>query len=236
MNTIYSTDEFNVYQDKIKITMFTITNTTSTNQLFKPLFNSIVKTNIINNSTIITENNEIKSFIFKALSVKSFYQFKEEQYKLNGSEKIQYNLILKIIYSLSKQIHYLLNNESKCFYKLDVSNILVIDDSKFIYLSHEDLNDVKEKKIFIYRPISKTHGYLSRELKNANSIPISINYKTIYYSLGLLILDNNININTDEEINILLDNELKYIKDTKLYYFLKRCLCNDPNKRFLLYV
>jgi hypothetical protein len=119
---------------------------------------------------------------------------------------------------------------------LDVSNILVIDDCKFIYLSHEDLNDVKENNIFIYRPISKTHGYLSPELKNTNSIPISMNYKTIYYSLGLLILDNNINIKTDEEINILLDNELKYIKDTKLYYFLKRCLCNDPNKRFLLYV
>ena len=236
MNTIYSTDEFNVYQDKIKITMFTITNTTCTNQLFKPLFNSIIKTNIINNSTIITENNEIKSFIFKALSVKSFNQFKEEQCKINGSEKIQYNLILKIIYSLSKQIYYLLNNESKCFYKLDISNILVIDDCKFIYLSHEDLNDVKENNIFIYRPISKTHGYLSPELKNTNSIPISMNYKTIYYSLGLLILDNNINIKTDEEINILLDNELKYIKDTKLYYFLKRCLCNDPNKRFLLYV
>jgi hypothetical protein len=232
MNTIYSTDEFNVYQDKIKITMFTIT---ATNKLLKPLFNSIVKTNIINNSTIITENNEIKSFIFKALSVKSFEQFKDEQCKLNG-KNFQYNLILKIIYSLSKQIHYLLNNESKCFYKLDVSNILVIDDCKFIYLSHEHLNDVKETKIVIYRPISKTNGYLSPELKNINSIPISINYKTIYYSLGLLILDNNINISTEKEINILLDNELKYIKDTKIYYFLKRCLCNDPNKRFLLYV
>ena len=233
MNTIYSTDEFNVYQDKIKITMFTIT---TTNKLLKPLFNSIVKTNIINNSTIITENNEIKSFIFKALSVKSFEHFKEEHRKLNGSKKIQYNLILKIIYSLTKQIHYLLSNESKCFYKLDISNILVIDDCKFIYLSHEHLNDVKENKIVIYRPISKTHGYLSPELKNAHSIPISINYKTIYYSLGLLILDNNSNINTEEEINILLDNELKYIKDTKIHYFLKRCLCNDPNKRFLLYV
>jgi hypothetical protein len=126
-----------------------------------------------------------------------------------------------------------------CFYKLDISNILVIDDCKFIYLSYEHLNDVKENKIIIYRPISKTLGYLSPELKNANSIPILVSYKTIFYSLGSFILDNiTTNEETNEEIKeeTNIENKLSNIKDTKLYYFLKRCLYNEPKKRILLYL
>jgi hypothetical protein len=171
---------------------------------------------LINNATILRENETNKSIFFKALSVESFNQFKERQNKINNNNTIPYKFILQIIYSLSKQISYLLKNESKCFYKFDISNILVIDDCKFIYLSYEDLNDIKENKIIIYRPISKTIGYLSPELKNAKSIPILVSYKTIFYSLGSFILYN---ITSNEETNIA--NKLSCIKDTKLYYFLK---------------
>jgi hypothetical protein len=131
----------------------------------------------------------------------------------------------------------LLNNESKCFYKLDASNILVIDDCKFVYLTHEHLKDVKDNKIHIYNPISKKTGFFSPELENVKSIPILINYKTIFYSLGLLILDNmtsNVEKTINKEINI--SDELFCIKDTKLYYFLVRCLQTKPSKRFLIYV
>jgi len=237
MNIIYSTNEFDIYQDKRKTTIFTITNNSknTSTELFNPLLNSIIKTNLINNATILRENETNKSIFFKALSVESFNQFKERQNKINNNNTIPYKFILQIIYSLSKQISYLLKNESKCFYKFDISNILVIDDCKFIYLSYEDLNDIKENKIIIYRPISKTIGYLSPELKNAKSIPILVSYKTIFYSLGSFILYNiTSNEETNEETNIA--NKLSCIKDTKLYYFLKRCLYNEPEKRFLLYI
>jgi hypothetical protein len=258
MNIVYSTNEFDIYQDKRKKTLFSIMNNNNTsltlshNKLFKPLFNSIIETKLINNPTMLTQNNETKSIVFKALSIEYFEQFKDRYTKINGSNKLPYELLLNIIYSLSKQISYLLNNESKCFYKLDVSNILVIDDSKFIYLSYQDLKDVKDKNIYIYTPISKTQGYLSPELKISNSIPILISYKTIFYSLGSFILDN-IDVSnqqiiqcsrsmTDKEFNPASDgqiqilNGINQIKDTKLYYFLKRCLCNEPDNRFLLYI
>jgi hypothetical protein len=243
MNIIYSTNEFDICQDKRKNTMFTIiTNNNNNNKnnnnnlcnspdLLNPLFNSIIKTNLINNATIVTQTDNNKTLFFKALTVESFNQFKERQNKINNTKKLPYNLILHIIYSLSKQITYLLKNESKCFYKFDISNILVIDDCKFIYLSCEDLNDVKENKIIICRPISKTLGYLSPELKNAKSIPILVSYKTIFYSLASFILDN---IPPNEETNE--ETKLSWVKDTKLYFFLKRCLYNEPVKRFLLYV
>ena len=235
MNIICSTNEFEICQDKIKSTIFTITN--NNNQfisfdLFNPLFNSIIKTKLINNATILTQTDKNKTLFFKALSVESFKQFKEKHNKINNTNKIPYNSMLHIIYSLTKQISYLLKNEFMCFHKLDISNILVIDDCKFIYLSYEHLNDVKENKIIIYRPISKTIGFLSPELKNAKTIPILVSYKTIFYSLGSFILYNITSCN--EETNE--ETKLSCIKDTKLYYFLKRSLYNEPEKRFLLYI
>lgn len=224
---IFSTNEFDIYQDKNKNTLFTIVSKNHNNN--PSLFRSIVNSKIVNSSTIYYDekaegNSQLK---IKALSIETFEQFKEKQRKINGNPKLSHNIIQNIIYSLSKQLFHLLNNESKCFYKLDPSNILVIDDCKFIYLSHEHLKDVKDNKIHIYNPISKKTGYLSPELLIEKSIPIFINYKTIFYSLGLLILDN-------------ITNEMQQVEravnNIKLYYFLKRCLNRNPHKRYLLYV
>jgi hypothetical protein len=225
-NLIYSTPYFNICQDKNKHTTFTISTTNPNKNNYEsldPLFNSLTSTKLINYSTIIKENNT-KTLLLKASSFESFEDFKKKYYRQNNSSnQLPYNVLFKIIYSLSTQIHYLLENESKCFYKLDISNIFVINDNKFIYLSYDDLKDVKEKNIYIYTPIIKTSGFLSPELKNVTSIPIIVNYKTIFYSLGLFILNS-------------INNETISIEDTKLYYFLMRCLCKQPENRFLLYV
>jgi hypothetical protein len=256
MDIIYSTQDFTIHQDKKKQTIYSISNTMNTMNTMqtRSLYNSIINTKLIQHATIITNDATdapdvpdvpdvpdttytnktktiTKTLYFKAFTVESFKKFKEKYIKKNKTNKFSYTLVLDIICSLSKQIRYLLENESKCFYRIDTSNIVVIDGNKFIYLSHEDLKDVKEKQIHIYRPIPKSEGYLSPELKKANIIPILVNYKTIFYSLGLFILDN---IRTNEDINEEETNE--DIKDTKLYFFIKRCLCTEPEKRFLLYV
>jgi hypothetical protein len=175
MNIIYSTYEFDVYQDKNKNTMFTIDSKKD-----KPLslFRSIVNSKIVNSSNILYDECKNILLKMKASSIQTFDQFKEKQKKKTGSNKLSDKLLLNIIFSLTTQIFYLLNKESKCFYKLDISNVLVIDDCKFIYLSNDHLKDVKENKIHIYNPISKNTGYLSPELKNATSIPILVNFKS----------------------------------------------------------
>jgi len=241
MNIINSLNEFTIYQDKTKATLFYIKNNYNSkinNSL--SLFYSISKINIVNSSNIIINDNNDYSLIIKASSIKSFTQFKKEQKIKNSNCELNYIMILMLINSLIKQLHYLLEFESKCFYTFVEDNIIVIDDCKFLYLSNEHLKEVKNNDIYIYSPITKTTGYLSPELKKASSIPIIINYRTIFYSLGLLVITNL--CNEHQEIDENNKNNVQYrvinkiIQDTKLYYFLDRCLQPNPYKRFLLYV
>jgi hypothetical protein len=244
MNIINSPNEFCIYQDMKKSTLFCIKNNYSNNNNSLSLFYSIINTNIVNSSNIINDNNDY-SLIIKASSIKSFTQFKKEQKIKNNMNQLPQIVILMLINSLTKQLHYLLEKESKCFYTFTADNIIVIDDCKFLYLSNEHLKEVKNNNIHIYSPISKTIGYLSPEIEKASSIPIIINYRTIFYSLGLFIISNLCNETEEiEENNNIAHFRISSaenvfplsFKDNKLYYFLKRCLHNNPNKRCLLYV
>ena len=250
MNIINSLNEFCIYQDIKKPTLFCIKNNNNNNNSkinnSSSLFHSILKINVVNSGNIINDNNNY-SLNIKASTIKSFAQFKKEQKIKNNTYQLHYIITLMLINSLIKQLHYLLENESKCFYTFAEDNIIVIDDCKFIYLSNEHLKEVKNNDLHIYSPISKTSGYLSPELQKASSIPIIINYRTIFYSLGLFVVanlcneteeihennNNNIPYKLIDDINIKTKNA---IECTKLHYFLVRCLQTKPCKRFLLYV
>jgi hypothetical protein len=235
MEIICSTKEFDIYMDKKKHSLFKITNKNSHNCL--SLFYSIVKPLIVNSATIVNSNNDnSSSLVIKTMSIKTFNQFKEEQKKINGSYKLPYITILNIIVCLSKQLLYLLESETKCFYNFVSDNILVVDDCKFLYLSTEYLKDVKNNNLYVYNPIIKNVGYLSPELHNVSSIPIIIHYKTIFYSLGLFIVSNLVDQLTNNDAQEVLMDCIVNIRGTKLYYFLERCLQDEPNKRFLIYV
>jgi len=234
MEIICSTKEFDVYMDKKKHSLFKTINKNNQNCL--SLFYSIVKPLIVNSATIVNNNNDTSSLVIKTTSIKTFSQFKEEQKMINGSYKLPYTTILNIIICLSKQLSYLLESETKCFYNFDPDNILVVDDCKFLYLSTEHLKDIKNNNLYVYNPIKKSIGYLSPELHNVSSIPIIIHYKTIFYSLGLFIINNLVDELTSNDTQEVLMDCIVHIRGTKLYYFLERCLQDEPSKRFLIYV
>ena len=235
MEILYSTNEFHIYRDKKTPSLFKIVN--KNNHNCSSLFYSIIKSRIANSATIVTNsNNNNSSLIIKTISIKKMDQYIEEQKKINNTYRLPYKIILNIVVCLSKQLSYLLENETSCFYTFNPDNILVIDDCKFLYLSNEELKEVKNNNLYIYSPIKKNVGWLSPELQNVSSVPIITSYKTIFYSLGLFILNCLLDEPTDQHLeNIVLDNVVS-IKGTKLYYFLERCLHNDPNKRFLIYL
>lgn len=218
-----STDEFSIYKNEKNNTFFTI----QFEENSESLINSLMKTKLI----LVTDiSNEYKTFSFRASSVKSLKRF------LSKRENITYENALKIILCLSNQFHYLITKEKLCFYKFIIENIIVIDDEKFVYLSNEDLFELsKTNKIRFTQPFNYD-GFISPELLEIKSIPAELNYKSIYYSLGALVVYFLFekNINNDENKNIL--NEiLKPIEGTKLFGLLNRCLFEEVNKRAIIY-
>ena len=152
-----------------------------------------------------------------------------------------------MIYYLSTQLKYLINNEHKCFYRYNPDNILVIDESKFVYLSIEDLLKIEpETENIEINTVISFDWFVSPEILKITSIPETVHYKTIYYSLGALIIYSlysinildirNDHIEEDQEDQIdQIDQIIVTIKGTKLYYFLKRCLNKTIENRSLLY-
>jgi hypothetical protein len=183
----------------------------SSNDTSRCLLRSLINTKIIKNCTLLENENRI---IMKANSIKIYSELTKRE--------LNYSFLLKMIYYLSRQLEYLIKKESKSFYTYEPNKIIVLDDNNFIYLGEEHLKDIKNNNLNIFSPIDRKLKYISPELTNIRTLPIIINYKTIFYSLGLIIL-NSI-------------SSLEEIKETKLYYFLKRCLNKNPNDRYLIYI
>jgi hypothetical protein len=222
MNEFLSTDEFSIYKNEKDNTEFTIQFTTSS----ESLINSMIKTKQIIGSSI---SDDYKSLTFRASSIKSLKKY------LSKRENITYDNTLKLIWSLTKQLHYLITIEHECFYEFIIENIIVVDDDKFIYISNEDLLKLsKSNKIQFTKPFNR-EGFISPEVFKINKIPSELNYKTIYYSLAVLavyfLFDKNINNN-----DLSNEENLKPIEGTKLYGLLIRCLYEDPERRTIIYI
>jgi hypothetical protein len=204
---------------------FTITLSKGPN---KSLLSSLVKTGILLGATI-TDNYQ--TIIFRATNITRINN-NLEIYPQTRSYK---ELPLNYLYYLTKQIEYLIIHEKKSFYTIKPENIIIIDETKMIYLSTSDLLDIENNNLTIFKPFEKT-VYSSPELNAIHSIPAQINYKTIYYSIGLLmlfIITKNITINIHTTVD---EDYLKQIKGTKIYFTIKRCLQIEPEQRTILFV
>jgi len=233
MKEIIKNDEFNVYRDNRKETLYKIIFPAySTNH---SLINSITKTNIIKGSTI---TYDYKSITFQALSVKTLPQYLSYLKNTQNNNTLDIKNSLKMIFYLSNQLKYLINNEKKCFYRYNPNKILIIDETKFMYLSNEDLLKIEpETKNIEINTVISLDWFVSPEILKITSIPERVHYKTIYYSLGALIIYSLYSINILDIRNDISNEieQIEQIKGTKLYYFLKRCLNKTVENRSLLY-
>jgi hypothetical protein len=218
-----STDEFSIYKNEKDKTFFTI----EFEENSESLINSLIKTKLI---IALDINDEFRLLSFRASSVKSLKKF------LLKRENISYENALRLILTLIKQLEYLITKEHLCFYEYIIENIIVLDNEKFIYLSNEDLLKLSTpNKIQFVKPFGR-EGLISPELFKVNSIPLELNYKTIYYSLGALVVyflfDKNINNDDIHDLNKIL----KPIEGTKLFGLLNRCFLKEPIKRSIIFI
>lgn len=171
---------------------------------------------------------------FHASSVMRFTEFKQEN-------QITMKIIEQLIKNLTNQLHYLSKEYNHTFYRINPKDIIVIDFSQFLYISLDDLMPITTdnttnttNEIIFTVPFCKDY-YISPELKEITSLPSTINAKTIYYSLGLFIIDLLYSFFSIKERKNpkTIPPQIKY---TKLYWFLHKATLPNPKDRHLLFI
>jgi hypothetical protein len=235
---IIETDEYKITRNKKDRNIFNIFFYDNREKLIK----SFIKTKIITGASI---TNDYTLVSFNASTIKTLNQYQEELNDSIKTKEIPYSTLLKMTYQLSNQLKYIIENFKQTFIGYNKENVIVIDDSNFLYLpSHSELYQINsDNNILITTPFYSKDFYLSPEMYIIKEIPSYIHYKCVYYSLGCLLIDclleeeikeQNIITNTiNNPINIL---DKLSIKETKLYYFIKRTLLEEARNRCLLYI
>ena len=148
-----------------------------------------------------------------------------------------YKKCIKMVNDLTKQMTYL-KNMGYGFYGFDINDILTIDDT-FIFCRTQYLLPIIDDNIIFYQPI-KTPYFASPEIIKLTSLPSEVNYKSSFYSLGVLVvlylLNNYLLVGNEIKSVEEIENALLPIYNTKIYWFIKRCLDQNINKRVLLLI
>lgn len=188
----------------------------------KLFINSLISSNLLSG---ITTNTLFTQITFYSKNIYYFNDFIQNKFistnQINNT--LTYQLCLNILISIGKQLFYLEQNNIT-FPWISLNNIIVIDDNTFIFIDVDNLKFIDNTGHFkLITPFSIQNIFVSPEISNVTKLPYRIHYKSIYYSLGLLILH-------------CLDNNLNNIIHTKLYWCIKRILCITPYYRTLLII
>ena len=141
------------------------------------------------------------------------------------NNSLSHNKCIKLIYDLTNQILYL-KKLGYSFYGFDLNDILVVDEL-FMCCSAQYVVPLVNELIIFYSPIKQAY-FSNPELYNLTTLPSEISYKCCYYSLGSLVIYCLLKEKTEKVIESLYN--------TKIYWFIKRCLDSDINKRELLLI
>lgn len=194
---------------------YTIESETELNKTF--LYNNLISQGKINES-----NNSITLMVDNVESL--------DKYLKKNNDKLEYNKVEKLLKDLIIVIDSL-NNYGLMFVNLDINDIIVIDESIFMFINYNNIYKVTDNNSISIEDILTSSRFNNKNEFVQESIPYSINIKTIYYNIGNLIFYCL--------FNKLYDNNklsIYPIYYTKLYWFLERCLENDINNRVFLFV
>ena len=243
MVEVYSNDSLKIIQDKNNKTMYKM----EFNYPCPALIRSLTKTHIIQG----TITDDYTTLRFKALSVKTFPQFIEEQSKVRGSPRLSINLAANMISNLSAQLSHLITKESQTIIGYAPENIIVLNDNTFAFLDSElvaEIDPVGKEMATISCPFKVTDFFASPEILKITELPSYVHYKTSYFSLGCLLLyaltegrleGDDFYKEYLKELNCEKINEYLtglHFKNTKLYWLLSRCLVEEPKKRSILFI
>ena len=160
-----------------------------------------------------------------------------ENYLQQHNYRLDYDTVLKILQEYSNIIQYLeRSNKSVVLYSLE--DLIVINDSTFIFLNNENIfthKDKNPKQIEIDVPLEITK-FSSPELQQQTSIPFTIDYRSGFFSLASILtycLFAETLLDKDEKE---VEKILEPIINTKLYWFILRCGERNIKNRVCLFV
>jgi len=151
--------------------------------------------------------------------------------KRNGGD-INYTVTMMLLYHITIFINFAEGKQiSIPFIELD--DITVVNDKIFLFTGFSKLTPINNGRIRIMHSFKDNLYYLSPELKSIRSTPTDVSYKSVYYSLALLLSECILGEKIDKNKAIHIRNTLAIIYDTKLYWFISNCLDKNPSNRTL---
>ena len=227
MTTVFQTKDNKIQKIGNNKYKFTFENGEKFNNFYKKSWKSLKLTN--RNQT---------NFSFKADNVMPLTKF------LTKNKNFSYNQAKWLFLDIGKQYEglekdgygnlYIDQKDIVCIFLNDINNR---NGEKIIYLYLNTSTFIKKNNmdLEITKPL-KPNKYFSPEMRSLNSFPAQIPYTSCYYSLSLLIIDIFSDLKSLEYTLENFKKLLQEIEDSKLYYSLLRCLEEDPNNRYFLFI
>ena len=178
---------------------------------------------------LLNVNNEVVSH--KDVKIKAGRVQTLEQFLSNSHQVMDYNMATKFTLDLVRQILYLEENGMTYSY-LDPQDIIVIDNDIFLILRQSNIYQIKDNKIVINKPYDISE-YMTPKIKKNKVLPLKTYFTEVYYSVGLLLVYSLFNTLITEKTDIR--SVLGPIYATRLYWFIDKCLMNEPHKRKLVF-
>lgn len=150
--------------------------------------------------------------------------------------KLTYNLAVLLAHHLKLFIE-LAEHDKKTLTYIDLDDIVVIDEKTFLFVNYDKLVPLSENNtIKLFEPIDKKVDFISPELQKVKQLPSIVDSRTVYFSLGLLVVfclfGEKIVINEKTDFKKIFP----LIYYTPLYWFIVRSLEIEPSARNLVFM
>lgn len=162
---------------------------------------------------------------------------------LSSAPSSKVHQVAKLIRHLSKQMAYLLEQESCTLLGFHPKDVLVVNDSFYVYVGSECVVPYHgvSGMATVTCPFTADDFFLSPEMKTLHQLPAQVHYKTCYFSLGCLVLDTILG-NAKHDYATLSHGEIldlishHPIKNTRIFWLLSRLFLEDAALRSILLI
>lgn len=171
-----------------------------------------------------------KRFTIKAENIQLLSTFIKKR-----NNRVDYNNALYMLYDLGNQLLTL-----ERFYLgipfLSLHDIIVVENKDkihFFYINDEKVYNISSSKLMVVDTPHEKSPFLSPEMKKSNKLPITLNFKSAFYSLASLVTFCLFNKHVTLENK---DDLLAPIYTSALYWALMRMLIDKPENRFYMII